>query len=191
MAASLRSLLRQHIVELPDGRAKCKHCDAPFSAGSDSAAWKAHLSSRHHSQYQAVLAAAPPPRKLAMTTPTEEVESISSPSPTRISVASSSASAPRQQSIAEALQTHSSKAALGSLARPFVQSSIAHHVIDTPEFKEFCRDIGWRGPLPTRYALKDSVLSQAATLRTALVTALRRLLSRLHQTAGPTCAMRR
>jgi hypothetical protein len=79
-----------------------------------------------------------------------------------------------QSQITALFASAGTKNAFASLARLFTQNSIARHVAETPEFKEFLRDVGWKAALPTPRSLKDSMPQQSHALRDRLVERLRR-----------------
>jgi len=78
-----------------------------------------------------------------------------------------------QPSIQCSFAATGSKQAVDSLARLLAISSIACNVVDTEAFKEFLRDVGWSGALPTRKGMKAALASQAVLLREKVVAALR------------------
>lgn len=181
---SLRQLLLEYVdADSGTGTRSCSLCNSPYAASSDSTAFKAHLSSKHNDLFRSIMrkaaeAAVPAPQAAAAAT--EEVESVGSGTRSSSESIASAKSAgkphkprPAQTTITTLLQAAGSKRALASLARLFTQSSIAHNVADTPEFKEFLQDVGWTAATPSASAIRASVLAQADSLRMRLVSLLR------------------
>jgi hypothetical protein len=175
--ANVRQLLLLGLTKREDGVHECKECGMDFARGSDSTAWKAHLAARHpleFHEHEAAVARLPPPAAAA-TAASSSPSSVVSRSSSVVS-ASKKRKLPdsAQPSVTAAFGAARAKPALASLALCFTMSSIAHNVVETPECQQFLRDVGWGGALPTARGLRDSVLSQAAELRSRVATELQR-----------------
>lgn len=180
---SLRQLMLQHLQALPDDEHSCTHCLQRFSAKSDSAAWKNHFVNKHSGDgvwraIQAQYTAANSKRPASVTINDHaEIQSIAAefqPAAASVSSVSSISSQPAkkqkvvQPSISASLLIGSSKHALPSLAHWLASHSIAYSAVQSDEFHEFLRGVGWRGAMPSREAIKRSTQTQAATMREQL-----------------------
>ena len=193
--SSARQVYRSELHAQADGSHACKHCSTHFSVKSGLTAWKKHFKSHHvlvSVRLEAAVATlgAAAPAAAAAATRQEEMEldslaSAAAPPSALFSVGSSSISSSSassspsskklkrshdalQPTITDVLDRASFKGALASLARAFAHSSIAYRVVETEEFREFLRCVGWKGSLPSRQSLSSSVLAEADTLRSEL-----------------------
>lgn len=167
---SRRQLILAYLTA-PDeaGRRRCTLCPQQFSSNSESSVWFKHLERQHHCEWEEIEAQSK--RKESVASPASEATSsvVSRPSKKMKGEGSTSS----QSSLPALFAASSSKRALSSLAMLFAQSSIPHLVLQTPEFKQFMLDMGWKAALPTRESLRMQILSQAATLREELVQRVR------------------
>jgi hypothetical protein len=185
-AMSTQRQLLLALLSPPDtsGMRRCTLCPSTFSTNSDNAAWKKHTQKFHASEWQRIEAAlGPPASRSSSASAHSDVESVSdtsvlSPPPASKkrkdppTSASSTSTAATQSKIRTLLGMAHTKQAIAALARLCAQSSIPHHVLDLPEFKQFLDCLGWNSSHPTRESVRASILQLASDLRTQLVSRL-------------------
>ena len=190
MPPSLRSLLLAKLEKKPDKSHVCTLCPQLFLPGSGGTAWKNHFARFHTAAMREIEA------QLAGNNGADEmeVESVASSSQAApaaaaaasvrsSSTSSSSVAAPKKRktegellrpagALADAFSTQRVNKAFLSLARSITHSSVAQQFVETEEFREFLRDMGWNSALPTRKTLRQSVLTQSTALRAQLAESL-------------------
>jgi hypothetical protein len=190
IAMSTQRQLLLALLSPPDasGVRRCQQCpNTTFSANSDSAAWKKHVQKFHRSDWNRIVATLQPPAAgpaaAAASAPgPSDVESVSDASVLssppvskkrkKSPTSASSTSTTTQAKITTLFGTAHTKHAVAALARLCAQSSIAHNVLDSPEFKQFLDCLGWNSAHPTRESLRSSILELASDLRDQLVSRL-------------------
>ena len=181
---SRRSLLVQHAVhsDVNDNRF-CTECQFKFSSTSDSAAWLKHWKSFHPKKLEIILQ--PPPTTPTTTT---HIDHLSMPSSSSSITTSTSDTTPLQliskkrkvsgslfrgqPSVATLFAVAASQGSHATLARLLTITSIGFRIVETEEFKEFLRELGWTVGLPTRKCLKASMFKQSHELRSNLIRRL-------------------
>jgi hypothetical protein len=203
--SSVRALLLQHLRQESDGKRICILCPQTgsekviFAATTGANAWEFHLRGKHKQQWAAV-EKFKQQRKSAQVVESDIVSATESSEPSqkkqRIHEQQpAAAAAASSSSVCSSLTNHFTvvrdKAALQLLASALIQGGVSYRFVETPGFRQFLEATRWQGPLPSRYALKDSITAQADELRSTLLATLQASPPTQSQsllTDGPMCS---
>lgn len=153
----------------------CNHCHKKYAASSSSTTLEKHLDQKHtfwRLRQQS--------NSASNVRDDQDAPVAGSSSAASVTTLSESASCPNRSSLPPALplitnllaaQGHQNIMQVAAVA--FALNGIAHRIVQTPSFVKLLTTLGWRGALPTRRALRESLLSEASALRTRLINRLR------------------
>jgi hypothetical protein len=184
--SSVRSLLLQHLRKESDGKRICILCPQTgsdkvvFAATTGAHAWEYHLEHKHRPQW-AEVEKLKQQKKSAQVSDVVSAAESSEPSQKKQRIheqpAAASSSSQTVSSGQSSLTNHFTvvvrdKAALQLLASALIQGGVSYRFVETHGFRQFLEAMRWKGPLPSRYALKDSITAQADELRSTLLATL-------------------
>lgn len=158
-------------------------CAATFSSGSDVSSWKTHFKALHPQRFAELEAI----QKMHQTRTVSEVDdtvSVSSAAAASVATASSSSSSSRLSSSNSNSSNKKQKTLLSMLrstqqqcfdaiAAAFAVNSFSHVAIESPEFINMLRVLGYTGSLPSRKSLRNTIVQLAGNTRTEVAEQLR------------------
>ena len=178
-AMSKRSVLLTYLTKQSDGGHVCTLCSdltpQKFKAGSGATAWQYHLKHKHPAIWRDIDAQT---RQTSASTVSVALsiadEAVSSPPPAKKQRREDPASS---GSAASSIRDHFGASAdpptlLPLLARALIMGGVAYRFVESACFREFLTSMKWRGVLPSREAIKNSMVAQSVELRAQLVSLL-------------------
>ena len=176
---SKRAVLLTYLTKQSDGSHSCNLCSdlAPtkFSANSGATTWQYHLQHKHSLIWRDIDARLRSTSASTVAASTEVEESVGSPPPAkrqRQESTLSSSSARSTQSVSNIRDHFPAAEQLNPfplLAHALTMGGIAYRFVESPAFRQFLAAIKWRGVMPSRAAVKNSITSQSLDLRAKLV----------------------
>jgi hypothetical protein len=175
-------MLKADITVRADLTRSCNSCSDTFSCNSDVAAWKGHYRVKHNRRFLELEAIMKMQQARTVSEVDDTVSVISSAAAASVATASTSnssssssrlsSSSKKQRTLVSMMQP-TQQQSLDAIAAAFAVNSVAHAAIETPEFINMLRVLGYSGSLPSRKMLRNSIVQLAGDTRTKVAEQLR------------------